>query len=308
MDDPWIKRLAALRQAISGQEGLTEAAKVSALTAIDRIEELHRESGTLLEGVQGYSGFWEDADASLDALPAALKDGAEAVHGWSRDILERLRGVVQRQIDYGNDFEQVIGKPYERRIAGDLQSVATARTADRLEIKSEAILDELETSAEVARLSSGSVAGSNLATYFKDYAEEQKKRADYFRVATLVLISATTLAAFALSAIPSSGWTAFAARISFVAAVAALAAYCGRQSTLHRRLADWARTLQVQLLSLSAFIEPISGPDARDQVYSAFARRVLGAPPMNMKEDSDGNAQLSMPQVLELLTAYVKKL
>ncbi|MFT2707236.1 hypothetical protein [Clavibacter zhangzhiyongii] len=304
--DPWMSRLSVMQDLIYSADNISLEARESVSTVVQRVTEIHTNYPFLITRFNDLPGFWEEVEATFEDLPIVLRDGSAAAHDWAKRILFILQEAVQRAVMFGDASYEELGRITERRIAGDIQSVATSQTADKVAARGEEILEDLSTYEEIARKSSGRVGGEGLATYFRTYAGEQKLAADAFRILTLGLIGLAAVLAFSLPHDPADGWTGAIARVSVVAAVGGLAAYTGRQSGQHRKLADWARTLQVQLLSLEAFIGPIDDQQSRNDIYSAFARRVLGAPPAGSKNESDP-PEINSSQIIDIISAFARK-
>lgn len=247
---------------------------------------------------------WEEA---LYELPGIITSRPADAFDWTRSVLGRAREFLRDVIlnSPSNSEHRHLAEALLNRVDSELDRVAIIRALEESAQQASDLLSELQVSADAAKTATGSIGGASLADYFEAYAREQKRSADRYRHATLFLIGAAALLSI-LVPHPSAGdWIALAYRISGLLAVIGLSAYCGRQSSQHRRLADWAKSLQVQLLSLPAFLDPITDEEARSRIYDAFARRVLGPPPTSA---SDGDeAAVSTAQLIDLISAVVRK-
>lgn len=68
-------------------------------------------------------------------------------------------------------------------------------------------------------------------------------------------------------------------RVIVLTAFLALAGYLARQVHQHRTMANWARSLSVQLQTFDAFIDAVESPDVKDDLRTAFAAREFGGHP-----------------------------
>ncbi|MDF2917226.1 MAG: hypothetical protein K0S70_1443 [Microbacterium sp.] len=160
---------------------------------------------------------------------------------------------------------------------------------------------ELET---VARASAGNAGAADLSTHFGDYADRELRLSFGFRVATFLGFGGSIAAALLLHLdISEISVPSLVYRLTLTIGIAGLAAYFARLGGQHRRLGNWARSVQVQLQSLGAFTATITDETVRNQVQQEFARRVLGAPP---ERAAGGNDQVSIP-VAEILTFLNKQ-
>lgn len=186
-----------------------------------------------------------------------------------------------------------------------LGSLLMEKEQSRLLQAAKSAVDQATDAAAKAQESAGVSGSSSLSTHFSRYASGERWAANTFRVLSILSVVGALLAAIALGPVDAGNWTQLTYRVATVAAAGTLAAYFARQAGQHRRVYNWAKSLEVQLKSFRAFIEPI--PDSeRVEIYRAFARRVLSAPPekgTDSAEDSVGAAQM-----LDLATALAKRI
>ncbi|MCI2956933.1 hypothetical protein MN032_04445 [Agromyces atrinae] len=149
-------------------------------------------------------------------------------------------------------------------------------------------VDKARILAQAAASDSGTTA---LESAFHDVAQRENKQASIWRWSTIgVLAAVITVGIYYVfeSANHAPEWQGIVYRLAIVSALAAAAAYLARQSAHHRRIGTWARSIEVQLKSFRAFVEPISDIKVQDGMYEIFGRRVLGPPP----EGKAGNDEL----------------
>ncbi|KTS09023.1 hypothetical protein RSA3_14055 [Microbacterium testaceum] len=182
----------------------------------------------------------------------------EALNAELQQQRSELETLIARAEDYAKTSQ-----------AADLRARDAAERAEKSVARADAAAAEVGTGAQEA----GFVA----------FEERERRAANWFRFFTVVLLAAVVGIGVDYYFFPKrlgdlDPALAIASRATIVVGLGALAAYLARQAGQHRRQAEWAAGVAVQLSSFLAFISELSGP-ARETVYAAFAQRVLGEPP-----------------------------
>ncbi|SEB36082.1 hypothetical protein [Microbacterium hydrocarbonoxydans] len=248
-------------------------------------------------------------DKVLDGLRDALAQGSdEGVLSWvkqvSRDITQHFNLLATTgPEDDEASFIATRSRALSQQ-ASTLQDQATLRAAT-IELNA-----ELQDSAAKAKDAAGIIGAASLATHFGRYADDEERAANMFRVSALVGFAA----ALSFALIFGNGansvltfeneWTALAFKAAGAIGIGGIAAYLARQSGQHRRMANWARSMEVQLQSFPAFIEPLAY-EQQAEMYALLARRVLTAPPERSGNTSDDS--VGATQLLDVVTALVKR-
>lgn len=261
--------------------------------------------------------FHRVADRSLGSLPDVLdlRDDEQALRWamqFNHDLRKHLLSYENATEDAKNDFPRsAIVKSLERddqEMALLLDSENIRRIMSRAEATAKRIQEsasKAEQSASAAQQAAGITGEVVLSEHFADYANSELRSANVFRWLAIVgIVAALGVAAFARHP-AADDWVALTYRVAQLGGIAALATYFGRQAAQHRRVHNWAKSLQVQLQSFPAFIAPVDEVATRDEIYSAFARRVLGAPPEKPASSSD--EVYPTQQLVELAAAIAKK-
>lgn len=141
---------------------------------------------------------------------------------------------------------------------------------------------EAEASADTARAEAGATGDLKLAHHFSEYASDEVRRSNWFRIAAFVATFTAALvgAIMFFRAEDSEPVSDHVARALIVLAIAGIGTYCARLAAQHRHDGNWAATVAVQLKEYSRFMEPITDDAARADIHRAFAARVLGALPI----------------------------
>lgn len=305
-------RLAAFVAHLSEDGSLPEATRDLALSLLA----LFREAEDYLTDIGDPPFFIATVatlgESVLDSLRYALEPGSEeAVLRWvksaSDEIAAHFNGMQielptleRQQADLIISRARTLGQQ-----ASSLQDQASLRSAT---VKLNA---ELQDSATKAKDAAGIIGTSSLATHFGTYANREADSADAFRVSALVGFGAALVFALVfgngakgLLFAFESEWTALAFKAAGTLGIGGIAAYLARQSGQHRRMANWARSMEVQLQSFPAFIEPLEY-EQQAEMYSLLARRVLTAPP----EKAGGSSEDSVvaAQLIDVLTSVMKR-
>jgi hypothetical protein len=131
---------------------------------------------------------------------------------------------------------------------------------------------EVETHVEEIRRLAGEAKGLNYAMslfatakHYGTEADTEKKAADRLRIATIALaLAAAAVALFAVFHEPDET-RALIAKLAVSAILGGLAGYTAQQSGRHRARASRARSLQLELIAFSPFIEPLDAEQKEEE-------------------------------------------
>ncbi|MCE4026962.1 hypothetical protein LXM50_13365 [Microbacterium sp. Au-Mic1] len=242
--------------------------------------------------------IYRAAEAILDDLQVAMERGPR---GSLLDWCDGARRVIEAGIaalPEGAGRVQLLNEELTLRsrvldAAAELRSQRAAK-----------YLDQARKASEAASDAAGVTGNVSLSEYFASYAKSERMAAEWFRGATIIGIIATAVAVSLLPHPNAGDWAGIVYRLAILGALGALFAYLAKQAGQHRRVANWAKSIEVQLKSFRAFVEG-APEDEHGAIYRAFANRVLGNPPEKAKDSSDDTLPAS--QVIDLLTTIAKK-
>jgi hypothetical protein len=252
---------------------------------------------------------------------AILENDARAALFWLSESTETVRSALRAFLTSEDSQNKSAGLVDIRGLQEVLSEVtrlnerATFLSSVR-EFQSDAAnavaetLADAQNSAAVAREAAGLAGDAALYSYFEDFSDKELRSATRFRWATIGAISAAVVIGAALPHGTASDWTSLAYRLIVVAGVGGLAAYLGRQASLHRRAYLWAKSISVQLQSFPAFAASLPESETTGAVFQSFALRILGAPPASgepLKRGAETSDTLTYNQLIELVTAWFKK-
>ncbi len=249
----------------------------------------------------------EEANAALKVIRP--RDTASVFLGWAFNVahasVQALEGVSPSPTTEAG-YTRIL------RSARDLFDVTSYELGDGdVQARQRKMLVELSDSVTKAQAAAGTVGSYALADYFGEYASEEKRAASRFRVATIVgiVVAIGVAVAFTLVEWTGSGpsdtdhWMRFISHGTIVLGVGTLTAYLGRQAGQHRRMFNWARSMEVQLKSFPAFIEPLTD-EVQADIYRVFSHRVLAAPP---DRDKGSDEAIPTAQILDVALAAIKR-
>ena len=244
----------------------------------------------------------ETIESRLDSYPRVTDEvrgeGLTAVHDALINLKAGLEHATRLEEPnrqrYGSSLSRVsavtdqvgLVRAVWQRISAVVGQVTSATTTMN------ELLQAANSAKELAQKAASKSGTSALEDAFNKVAEDETKFASRWRVATIWVLGAVVgLGVFYV--IETTGtpptWQGLAYRLTIASAMAAIAAYLARQSSHHRRIATWARAIEVQLKSFRSFVEPIKDQRVQDGMYEIFGRRVLGAPPEGKGGEELGN-------------------
>lgn len=245
-------------------------------------------------------------DESLGRLrgPLAATD-ADALLAWSKAHAQGLTGELAGiATKHGATGKSAVG--YMASEGASLtQRISALSDTRAIRAAADAALTTATDAAERAQDAAGTAGEASLAGHFSAYAKSERRASEWFRGLSIAGILAAIVMALLVPHADANDWTGLVYRIAILAGVGALSAYFARQAGHHRRNYNWAKGLEVQLMSFSAFISP--APDeVLGDIYREFARRVLGAPPEGLKS-SGADESLPVAQLVDAVTTLAKR-
>ena len=267
------------------------------------------------DNVTSKDGSWTHIEASLSDFFCLLQVAAEAasatrenpqmhIHpaGIKRvldEVKPELNGLEKAELwasllsfnsAFLSDTEEWLNRDARRQaVASDvLQRLAVVKAVNggnRLVADSLVTIKQSEIDARAAladlKLAVADVGEHKLTTYYKKYGKTQRTTSNWFRGLTFVMIFTLVglgVASHKFSWITEGNWADVAWQGGLTLILGAGAVYLSRLAAHHRRLADWANGLEVQLQTVGAFLERVP-PEQTAAIYDQFALRVLGPPP-----------------------------
>ncbi|GAA1592282.1 hypothetical protein [Kribbella karoonensis] len=176
-----------------------------------------------------------------------------------------------------------------------------ALRSDLAEIKQ--VASEVAQVAAESRENAGTVGELELATYFEELAKDERKAANLFRLCAIAILVASATLVYLASFDNSLSTGEIIRHVAFALPALGLSTYLGAEATKHRRSAQWAETVKVQLRTVGLFCAPMD-PESATAVRQHLASRVFGALPGEASEGS-ADAQVTS-KLLEQLVELVR--
>lgn len=304
-------RVQGLTQHLTGEWLSDPTRKVldSALALFDEVDRM-------LE-VIGYSEdrFGVSFSTLGDKLLQSLRDAVatrsdDAILRWVQSTLSSISGHVS-SLNELQEVRDAESRGIATRTATVTQQASALLDQAALRASAEQLNEELRDTVDKAKDAVGDVGNASLAGHFASYADKEVESANRFRLAALIGFGL----ALSFALIFGNGkdgwflafqndWTALAFKVAGAVGIGGISAYLARQGGQHRRMANWARSMAVQLQSFPAFVEPLAYEE-QAEMYRMLARRVLTAPPE--KSGSASEDSVGMAQLLDLATNLAKR-
>jgi hypothetical protein len=210
------------------------------------------------------------------------------LHALLDDVPEELETLVSMRHQLMWELRQIVEELETRVPDGDASFLASVRV-DLAEVAALGVLRDAAAVSEAKTAqqeAAGDVAESELAKWFAAYEERQNREGYLWFGGAVLLIAATVIVAFMVLGHTGQAfdWVSLASHLLIALPCLGLGAYCARESSRHRELAQWARRLAVQLKSVSAYTARLeNGP--RMTLLAQFGTYVFGHHPMG-KDDN----------------------
>jgi hypothetical protein len=163
----------------------------------------------------------------------------------------------------------------------DMSRIREELEARRLASEVRDVRDAAVQVLEETRRAAGTTGSTAMATHFGKYAAREHRTANMLRFLCAVSLLAIGCLAAVLLLLRDNSDVSTGREIAQLAVtipLGLLAAYLGRESGAHRKTGRWATEIEVQLLTLDAFAEPLSA-ESRDLLRTELGRRaLLGGP------------------------------
>lgn len=309
--DMYAERIEGFRALLSEIRPLDDRISLYAQEALSEIMRADRAIDSIRINPQDIRNeFRQYVESELDRFADVLdeRDDLEILQ-WIASITSAIAECFDRVTsEYRLNEENVEELQTGREIMQSLSQRALV-LADSERIRSK--LAEADHFVKGIKEQAGVAGETANLKFYGDFANAELKAARRFRVASIVLITATiAIAVFyavweSLFPPPEPDWTAVVYRTAILVGIGALSAYLARQAGQHRRLYNWANALEVQLQSFQNFIAPMTDEERRE-VRLNFARRVLGSPP-DPKTGESSDDTVPTAQLLDIAAAAIRR-
>ena len=250
----------------------------------------------------------DQIQAHLEALEVQRADLArmvEETESQKRLELARVQGELDGSVALAKDSVQNLTKVAAERLESD--RVAFVKAAEETTAEGEQLLQKMK---ELLAVSSD----LTLSTDYGRHADAEAKSAERMRrgaVAAGVTAVLAGVAGIALQAWASAhnwqnydAWSVLPGKLAVIAALAAIAAYLGRQSSTHRRYSEHLRNAQLELRNLGPYLAPLPASE-QERIRADLVATFFGKPAPEVRDDAPTTGA-TVDQLLDLLKVFAK--
>ncbi len=268
----WTERVA---QQVRGVAGVFDSAPLdippSVADALNNAAQAAKQLLMNLEQISVPLALGVDAEG-LGAAPKAPMNLEEQLGNASSKLIELEGRIAEKGKEIDGDIETL------RRSLSSLGGEISARleAADQL---TEDARDKIEARNDEIDSVVGALTGRALNGDYQRLADDESRNSRQYRRVALLLMAGmvgVTTISFLVSLEGPVAWSAFALRFSLVFVISVPAAYCARQSAIHRNRQLELEKTALQLASLNPFIAPLD-EEQRNTVRLRMAEHVFSA-------------------------------
>lgn len=232
------------------------------------------------------------------------------------ELLQHLPAVVRRaklgDFTYLPDDVQAQLETVIAALADDLDVYERRKELEDLEGRAEAAVTKTEAAAEVAAKAAGRTGDDAMSLFYDKLANTESESADTFRKLTVGFALAGGAFALVFVLLPSglfpaldvapNDYVRLIQKAIFIAGVFGIAGYFARQAHQHRSMANWAKSLAVQLQTFDAYVAAVESTDVKDELRKSFAARAFGDHPAMKGEPTVTTSAATMDAAAGLLS------
>ncbi len=290
--------------------GVRDAAQSTIVNMQERFQAVAEQTDALRQKLGESS---TQSDQSLQALQTQIGELSGTITQEKARLDEALRAnqatfeqdQTQRRSDY---TERVQAAEAAFRTALETIETQAKTEAEATSKAAQEHVSTLEGLLDRAREIVGVIGRTGMSGGYQQDADKEEATADRYRRFTIGF-AAVALAVLAVAAFTATFQDAdtpeLVSRALLSAAFGGIAAYTARQSAHHRGNARAARTLELKLASIGAYLEPLD-PERQKEVLEAFAFLLFTAPTSAARTGEDGvgvgptNVQALLETLLKL--------
>lgn len=239
--------------------------------------------------------FLKSVASQLSTARARLENltNLDAVNYNVAELQDQLHALLRRSelgvVDYLPKETQELLRKVIDGIVDEVEAHKRRKSLMELEGRAEAAVTKTEAAAEIAAKAAGKTGDDAMSSFYDKLATSESASADKFRKLTVGFALAGGTFALLFVLLPEGFFPAVHASTSdyarlvqkavFIAGVFGIAGYFARQAHQHRSMANWAKTLAVQLQTFDAYLGGITDEAVADDLRKSFATRVFGDHP-----------------------------
>lgn len=252
-------------------------------TLRDEIAELGRQRDAISEDIDAKKTALETyIDEFEEQLSEDQKQQEESYTAEFAAVQTKLDEAIARANTY---YDEDVGRHDEQlktfrtefdQFAADQQSHYSEMSEQHAQQAAELLQDLQDKLTEGQKLV-GMISEVTMTGHYQRNAEQQKRSADIWRIATVVAIVATVASAVVVAYVgyvnrTEPGWWNFVHTAGVTLALSALSAFLAKQTRSHRQRETQYRSLELELATLDPFLSTMSDDD-RHRIKSDLASR-----------------------------------
>ncbi|MCK8468094.1 hypothetical protein M0722_12900 [Microbacterium sp. KSW4-16] len=303
----FLGELSKLRK--PGTSGIDEIAAIPLIEVWHKLLDWATTADLATEEVEWVVNAAKNAEVQYNSYKRNVGDAKSLALVGLRGHLDVFPSLFDELIKRGAFAPEIDALRNDISLAGEeaLRSLSiVAYVTQRMENLDEAVLSASNSAHQagealaLAEKAATKTATGALENSFKSTASNSATTAWVFRLGTIVTLAVTVVFGLVYAAGSTAesvdNWHEVVYRVAILSALAAIAAYLGRQASNYHRIATWAHAIEIQLKAFRGFINEIEDEEARQAMFVLFAKRVLEAPP-DGKGSNDEVTNLIQPLV-----------
>lgn len=237
------------------------------------------------ERVEGTAERMQQKADELEARKNELETKANETAGHFEAVVTNGEAALQEQLNaFEAAHEQVAREGREQYEADRVEQAKAGKDATE---EADNVLAELRRTLSLAADVSLSAGYGNQADAEATTADDLRKKAVRYGLATAVAaaLALGIQVVLALAGESGANWSLLPVKAAFIATLAAIAAYYGRQSSQHRSYSQQLRNAQLELNNIGPYLAELD-EDERGEVKRELVHTFFGKPVETVDDDS----------------------
>ncbi|MEV0066652.1 hypothetical protein [Amycolatopsis sp. NPDC050768] len=234
--------------------------------AISRLQDPLNVANMALESLAYRQNHMSDYKRIIDLMQGS----ANEMSVQQKELISTLRDLRDKQRAAG-----IITPDLD----GAVKSWSSLLEIEQIRSSAESANEQVGRVLEVSRQAAGQVAENTLSLHFKKIADRERESSTKLRITAVVFLVLAAIFGYLITKGEAST-AMLAERLSIGVPLLLLAAYFAREASHHRTMSRWAEEIEVKLLTLDAYIEPLD-KDQQNLLRSEFGKQIY-----RIKEES----------------------
>lgn len=203
-----------------------------------------------------------------------IKRNTELIDSGTSEIREQQKMIVSTLGDL-RDAQRSAGLE-TAALDTSLKTWSNVLEIEDLRSSAENASEQVERVLEVSRQAAGQVADHTLSSHFKKIGDRERRSSTILRTTAVSCLLAAAMIGYFLSK-ERTTTAMLAERLSVGIPLLLLAGYFAREAAHHRKVSRWAEEIEVKLLTLDAYIEPLDKTQ-QNELRTEFGKQIYQVP------------------------------